>query len=73
MAISPESVQQSFDADQLRAMGVAFENVCRSLGLTDANDRLTEIIATKIIETAKSGESDPVRLYEAVMHWTSAA
>jgi hypothetical protein len=72
VTISP-ALAQSFDAEQLRAMGVAFENACRSLGLTDTNDRLTEIIATKIIATAKAGETDPVRLFEAVMHWASAA
>ncbi len=72
MTISP-ALAQSFDAEQLRAMGVAFESACRTLGLTDTNDRLTEIIAAKIIETARGGESDPVRLYEAVMLWASAA
>jgi hypothetical protein len=34
---------------------------------------LTDLIADKIIEMARSGESDPARLHEAVMHWTSAA
>ena len=54
-------------------MGVAFEHACQTLGLTDTGDRLVEIVAAKIVETAKAGESDPVRLYEAVMHWASAA
>jgi hypothetical protein len=71
--IGPALVQQSFDAAQLRAMGVAFEKCCESLGLSDKTDRLTDIVATKIVDAARAGERDPVRLYEAVMHWASAA
>lgn len=73
MPITSALRQHSFDAEQLRAMGVAFEHACQTLGLTDTGDRLVEIVAAKIVETARAGESDPVRLYEAVMHWASAA
>ncbi len=69
MPISPAVVDQWFDAEQVRAMGIAYENACRSLGVTQAPDAVTDIIATRIIETARSGESDPVRLYAAVMQW----
>ena len=48
-------------------MGVAFERACHSLGLADATDSMTQIVALKIIETAKTGERDAVRLYDAVM------
>ena len=71
MPISPG--EESFDAEQLRAMGVAFDKACHALGLTDTADRLTEIIAIKIIEAARCGESDPVCLYEAAMNWASPA
>ena len=73
MPISTALVEQVFDAEQLCAMGIAFEKACASLGLSVTPDQLTDIIADKIIETAQTGESDPVRLYEAVMHWASAA
>jgi hypothetical protein len=73
VTMPPVLVEQSFDAEQLRAMDIAFERACRSLGLGDAIDPLTDLIAIKVIEAARSGETDPVRLYEAVMHWTSAA
>ena len=73
MCISPALVGQSFGAEQLQAMGVAYEHACRELGLTDTNDRLTEIVATKIIDAARAGETDPDRLYDAVMVWASAA
>ena len=73
MSISPALVGQSFGAEQLQAMGVAFEHACHALQLTDRTDQLTEIVATKIIEAARAGESDPDRLYEAVMLWASPA
>jgi hypothetical protein len=73
MAVGTTMLEEAFDAEQLHAMGIAFEKACRSLGLTAGPDRLTDIIADKIIETARSGESDRARLYEAVMHWASAA
>ena len=64
-------MEESFDAEQLRAMGLAFDHACATLGLRETSDRVTDIVAIKIIETARAGESDPIRLYEAVMHWAS--
>lgn len=73
MPIRQALVEQSFDPEQVRAMAVAFEKACQSLGLTDTPDPLTDIVARKIIEMAKAGERDPNRLYEAVMIWAAAA
>jgi len=73
MPIGTVLAEQAFDADQLHAMGIAFDRACRSLGLTTIPDPLTDLIADRIIETARAGECDPERLYEAVMHWASAA
>ena len=73
MPINTAVAERAFDAEQLCAMGIAYEKACRSLGLTATPDRLTDIIADKIIEIARAGETDPTRLYEAVMHWASAA
>jgi hypothetical protein len=46
----------------LQAMHSAYEQVCAVLGLKAKNDRVTEIIAQKIIEAAKSGERDPTTM-----------
>ena len=54
-------------------MGVAFQNACVTLGLTDIADPMTKMIAVKIIEAAKAGERDPVKLHEAVMIWAARA
>lgn len=71
MPISPALVDQRFDAEQARAIGIAFKEACRSLRLNETTDALTDMVATRIIEMARAGEADPVRLYEAVMHWGS--
>lgn len=73
MPISPYLGEESFDPEQVRAMGIAFEKACQVLALTDAADQLRKKIAIKIIETARTGERDSVRLFEAVMQWASAA
>jgi len=43
------------------------EHACAGLGLADRLDPLTEMIAKKIVERAKDGELDAVRLCEAVL------
>jgi hypothetical protein len=73
MSHGTELAEEAFDAEQLHAMGIAFEKACESLGLTATSDRLTDVVADKIIEMARLGEADPARLYAAVMHWASAA
>jgi len=62
-----------FDPEATRAMGVAFESACESLGLTDRADELTGLVAREIIEAARAGERDPVKLHEAVMLWAARA
>jgi hypothetical protein len=56
-----------FDPDAVEAMTAAYERVCTALDLMDRPDPLKEIIARKIIERAKGGELDAVRLCEAVL------
>ncbi len=56
-----------FEPPQIEAMTTAFEAVCHSLQLADRDDPLTEIIARKVIEVARTGEHDPDRLRELVL------
>jgi hypothetical protein len=50
----------SVDSDLMEAMRAAFHRVCDILQLSfDRDDRLTEIVITKIVELAKAGERDP--------------
>jgi len=57
----------SFDPDAVKALTAAYERACTTLNLVDRTDPLTEIIAKMIVERAKRGELDPVRLCEAVL------
>jgi hypothetical protein len=73
MPSNPFSTDQAFDPEHIRAMGIAFENACRSLRLTGDDDRLTKAVASKIIQAANGGERDAERLYDAIMQWACAA
>jgi len=66
MAIYKMLREGAFDADAVKAMTTAFERVCIALEIVDREDPLTEMIAKKIIERARAGELDPVRLCQAV-------
>ncbi len=58
MAITPFLSHQSFDPETLEVIGAAFDKVCAELGLCDRKDRLTEIVARRIIEVAQIGLRD---------------
>jgi hypothetical protein len=56
------------DPEQIEAMRAAFHRVCGILQLKgDLDDPMTEIVVTKIVELAKTGELDPERLCIAVL------
>jgi hypothetical protein len=46
----------------VKALTEAFEDTLRALELVDRKDQLTVSVAKLIIEFAKQGERDPVRL-----------
>jgi hypothetical protein len=52
-----------FDDKATLAMGAAFDQTCRSLGRFGRYDKVRALIAKRIIEAAKTGEFDPVRLH----------
>jgi hypothetical protein len=48
------------DSGLMESMQTAFHWVCKALQLNcDLEDRITEVIVTKIVELAKTGERDP--------------
>ena len=67
MAIYAMLRNTAFDPDAVKALATAYENACAALDLVDRTDPLTEIVAKKIIEYARSGERDAARLCEAVL------
>lgn len=67
MTIRPYLQGQSFDPDTVRVMGVAFESVCKQLGIVDKHDAVTKIVARTVIDMAQRGFRDEDSLTEAVM------
>jgi len=58
----------SVDPEQIEALRAAFYRVCDVLQLSgEVDDRMTEVVAMKIMELAKGGELDPERLCVAVL------
>jgi hypothetical protein len=63
------NVDVSFDPEAIQAMYCAYEDVCEELGLADKKDgRVTEVVALKIVEVAKTGERNPAILRERALH-----
>ena len=56
----------------MEAMRLAFHKACEVLQLSDKDDVFTEIVATRIVEVAKTGERDPDRLCSEVLDALSA-
>ena len=57
----------SFSDEVTLAMGTAFEQACGSLRHLACADKVRELIAKRIIEAAKNGERDPVRLHSRAL------
>jgi hypothetical protein len=56
------------DYDLMEAVRAAFHRICDVLQLArDREDPLTEVVVTKIVELAKTGERDPEKLCFAVL------
>jgi hypothetical protein len=56
-----------FDPEAANALVAAVEAICKTLGVTgDAHAR--EVIAARVIDLARTGERDPVRLRDRVLH-----
>ena len=54
--------EASFGPDEIRRMTAAYETALQLLKLKNRNDPITELIATKVIQVFRSGESDPQRI-----------
>jgi hypothetical protein len=57
----------AFEPAAIDAMSIAFEDVCRTLGLAELSDPLRDMVAKKVIEFAQRGERDPGRLRELTL------
>ena len=67
MPIRPFLKGAVFDPEVVSVMGTAFEDVCKALEASGRTDVTREIIAIKIIQLARGGETHPIVLREKVL------
>jgi hypothetical protein len=58
--------QFAFEPEAVQAMSAAFDEVCRALDL-NGDFRARETIAVRVIELARRGERDAIRLRDRVL------
>ena len=56
-----------FDHEDIVAMSMALDDVCKLLNLPEDNSA-REVIASRIIDLAKAGERSRIRLRDRVLH-----
>jgi hypothetical protein len=67
--LSAFSPNPSFDPEITHAMGIAFDEARKTLGLSEKLDGATRLLADRIIDAAAAGERDPHRLRDAALHY----
>jgi hypothetical protein len=59
--------RSAFTPEEVRAIRCAYQLACAALGLSNVPDRLTGIVAKKVIEVAYAEEFDPERSSHAAL------
>jgi hypothetical protein len=59
--------QAVFDPEAVKALAAAFDDACAALNVIDRTDPRATIVAKRIIEHARGGERDAIRLRDAVL------
>ncbi len=62
MTINRLLARSSLRPEEIRLLNDAYKRALRALHLVDRNDPLTEIVAKKIIEVSKAGNSNPAQI-----------
>ena len=55
----------AFNPEDIRAMSMALEDVCKTLGVDQHRDR--KVIAVRIVELAHRGERSPTKLRDRLL------
>jgi hypothetical protein len=67
MPITPFLSGQAFDPETVEAMGSAFNEACKTLGLVDRADKYAELVAKRVIELAQRGIRTKTALYHGTV------
>lgn len=62
MPINRLAAEAAFGPDEIARLTSAYEAALQLLRLADRNDPVTEIVAKKIIDVARAGETDPAHI-----------
>lgn len=60
-------VENAFEPERVAVIASAYEGCLKAIGLVDRTDPFTEVVAKKIVEIARQGETDPHRMCERAM------
>lgn len=67
MAIHQYLKNISLNADEPECLVEAFGITLKSLGLTNRDNPITEVVAKKVFEVSKTGVRDPIQLSKLVL------
>jgi hypothetical protein len=56
-----------FPPDVIRAMSLAFDEVCERLSIAETADAAREMVASRIVELARKGERNPEHLRDEAL------
>jgi hypothetical protein len=62
-----ESEPSTFEPGTIEVLATAFEDTLHHLCLLDRNDPAVTLVAKRIIELARQGERDPIRLRDGAI------
>ena len=67
MAVYRLFKNEAFEPEAISTMTRAYADVCRTLGVSERDGPVTNIVAKKVIEFAQRGARDPIRLRDCVL------
>jgi hypothetical protein len=66
-ASSNQPEDAAFEPEVTRSMAAALDDVCRALDV-HGNERERQVLATRIVDLARSGEHDRIRLRNRILN-----
>jgi hypothetical protein len=67
-AVHPFLRDAVFEPEEVHALALAFDDICREMDLPAAATVAREVVATRIIDLAREGLIEPMLLKDRVLH-----
>ncbi len=69
MSASPKRrFKTEYSPEELSTLATAYETICDAARIRDALPIVRELVATSVFQIATTGERDPLRIVDCVMH-----